>query len=67
MMTTNPRKALADRIEKENLDGWNAIYFLEHRDTNLLGIILKLIVLICTVFLFTWGAGYMVLFEREEE
>ena len=62
---TNPRKALDDKIAENVDNGWNAIYFLPHRDTNLLGIILKLLVLILTLGLFTWGAGYMILFERE--
>lgn len=67
LLATNPRRALEQKIDQENRDGWNAIYFQAHRDTNLLGIILKFIVLVCTLFLFTWGAGYMVLFERETD
>ena len=65
LMATNPRRALDNRIDKENQQGWNAVYFMHHRDTNLLVTILKLAVLVCTLFLWTWGAGYMILFERE--
>ena len=66
LMATNPRKALDDRIDTENKDGWNAVYFMPHRDTNLLVIVAKILVLIATIGLWTWGAGYMVLFERDQ-
>jgi hypothetical protein len=64
-LTTNPRKALEDEIDKGNQDGWNAIYFVPHRTTNLFIAVLQLAVLVLTLGLFTWGGGYLVLFERE--
>ena len=64
-LTTNPRRALDNRIDKENQEGWNAIYVMPHSDTNLAAVIARLIVLVCTLFLWTWGAGYLILFERE--
>lgn len=67
MLLTNPRKALEDSIDKANGEGWNAIHVLPHSATNLFVTILKLTVLICTLGLWTWGAGYMVLLEREVE
>ena len=36
MLTTNPRKALEDAINSNNKDGWNAIYFSEHKTSNYL-------------------------------
>ena len=65
LVLTNPRRALESCIMKENQDGWNAVYFTHHKDTNIFMSILKLAVLLCTLFLWTWGAGYMILFERE--
>ena len=65
LMATNPRKALEQRILQENQAGWTAVYFTPHSDTNLLMILLKLLVLLCTVGLWTWGAGYMVLFQKD--
>ena len=62
---TNPRKSLDDVIDKNNQDGWNAIYFSEHRTSNLFIWLLQLIVLFATLLLWTFGAGYMVLFEKE--
>lgn len=64
-LTTNPRRALDQRIDKENQEGWNAIYVLPHHDTNLVAAIARMVVLVCTLFLWTWGAGYLILFERE--
>ena len=65
LVLTNPRRALESCIMKENQDGWNAVYFTHHKDTNIFMSILKLAVLLCNLFLWTWGAGYMILFERE--
>ena len=65
LIFTNPRRALERRIHDENVDGWNCTYFVPHQDTNILVTILKIAVLILTLFLFTWGAGYMVLFEKD--
>lgn len=63
-LTTNPRRALDQRIDAENQQGWNAIQFQPHSDTNLLVAILRMLVLFLTLGLWTWGAGYLILFER---
>ena len=65
MLFTNPRKALDDAIETGNQEGWNAIYFSEHKTSNVLIMLLQIIVLLVTLFLWTFGAGYMILFEKE--
>ena len=41
------------------------VYFIPHTDTNLLVAVLRLVVLVGTLFLWTWGAGDLILFERE--
>ena len=64
-LTTNPRKALEDEIDKGNLDGWNAIHIEPHSTTNLFVSAVQLVVLGLTLGLWTWGGGYMVLFEKE--
>jgi len=64
-IATNPRKALEKEIEDGNQEGWNSIQIIPHRTTNLFIAILQLIVLVLTIGLFTWGGGYLVLFERE--
>ena len=64
-LATNPRKALENEIDKANREGWNAIHIEPHITTNLFVWILQLLVLALTLGLFTWGGGYLVLFERE--
>ena len=66
LLLTNPRRALDKTIEEQNSRGWNAVYFAEHRTSNLFVLLLQFIVLVLTLFLWTFGAGYMVLFEKEE-
>ena len=65
LLTTNPRRALDQRIDKENQEGWTATYFITHSETNLFMSMLRLLVLFLTLFLWTFGAGYLILFERE--
>ena len=65
LLTTNPRRALDQRIDKENQEGWTATYFITHSETNLFMFMLRLLVLFLTLFLWTFGAGYLILFERE--
>ncbi|MBL3526387.1 MAG: hypothetical protein JMN27_05165 [gamma proteobacterium endosymbiont of Lamellibrachia anaximandri] len=65
-MTTNPRKALDDEIAKGNKGGWRAIQIIPYRTTNLFIAILQFLVLVITLGLFSWGGGYLVLFDREK-
>jgi hypothetical protein len=64
-LLTNPRSAIEKRIMQENTEGWSAHQIIPHADTNLAIIILKIVVLFLTLFLWTWGAGYLVLFEKD--
>ena len=64
-LATNPRAALQAELDKQNQQGWNAIHIDPHGTTNLFVRILQLVVLILTLGLFTWGGGYLVLFEKE--
>lgn len=65
LLFTNPRKALDDVIDKQNQDGWNAIYFSEHKTSNLFVALLQIATLVVTLGIWTFGAGYLILFERE--
>ena len=38
---------------------------MPHSDANLAAAIVRLVVPVCTAFLWTWGAGYLILFKRE--
>lgn len=62
---TNPRKALDTAIQEANADGWNCHQILPHSTTNLFIIILQIALLICTLGFWTFGAGYLLLLEKE--
>ena len=64
-LITNPRKALEDEIDKGNQGGWSAIHIEPHRTTNSFIWVLQLAVLVLTLGLFTWGGGYLILFDKE--
>ena len=65
LLSTNPRKALEDEIDKANQEGWSAIHIEPHTTTNLFVWLLQLVVLFLTLGLFTWGGGYLILFEKQ--
>ena len=65
MLTTNPRKALEDEIDQQNQNGWTATHIDPYSTTNLFVWVLQLAVLFLTLGLFTWGGGYLILFEKE--
>lgn len=67
LLTTNPRKALDDEIDKHNINGWNVVNVLPHKTTNAFVFAAQILVLCCTLGLWTWGAGYLVILEKEAE
>ncbi|MCE2782686.1 hypothetical protein [Limnohabitans sp.] len=66
MLFTNPRKALDELMIEANADGWSAVQILKHSNTNLLITIIQILVLLLTLGLWTWGAGYLVLLEKDD-
>jgi len=65
LLTTNPRKALEDNINELNAIGYSVVQVKVHKTTNLFVWALQVLVLLCTFGLFTWGGGYLVIFEKE--
>jgi len=65
LLFTNPRRAIDSRVEEANKHGWNLHQILPHVETNWLIWIFSIIVLFLTLGLFTFGAGYILLFEKE--
>ena len=65
MLFTNPRKALDELMVESNANGWSAVQILKHSNTNLLITIIQILVLLLTLGLWTWGAGYLVLLEKD--
>jgi hypothetical protein len=64
---TNPRAAIDSRVEEANKNGWNLHQIIPHAETNLFIKIVSILLLIMTLFLWTFGAGYILLFEKEVE
>ena len=65
MLTTNPH-ALQALITEQNALGHNVVQISAHQATNLFVWVLQVLVLSCTLGLFTWGGGWLVVFEKEE-
>jgi hypothetical protein len=65
LLTTNPRSAIENAVTKANTEGWNCRQILPHSPRNILVFALQLVVLVCTLFIWTWGAGYILLLEKD--
>jgi hypothetical protein len=64
-LTTNPRKVLEQTIQKHNAAGWNCHQIIFHTTHNLFILVLQVLLLIATIGLWTFGAGYLLLFEKD--
>ena len=64
---TNPRKAIDDRVAEANANGWHLHQILPHQETNLFIWLVSLLLLALTLGMFTFGAGYILLFQKHEE
>jgi hypothetical protein len=65
LLFTNPRRALETNVLRHNAEGWSVRQVLEHTDTNLAAFFLRILVLMLTLFLWTWGAGYIIIYEKD--
>ncbi len=65
LLTTNPRRAIDAAVDKGNQDGWRCHQILPHSSRNMLVVVVQLAVLLLTLGLWTWGAGYILLFEKQ--
>ncbi|MBC6428208.1 MAG: hypothetical protein GDA55_03120 [Cellvibrionales bacterium] len=66
LIFTDPRRALNALVKKHNAKGWRATFILQHSQHNLFMVLVQLVFLVLTVGLFTFGPGYLVMFEKEE-
>ncbi len=62
---TNPNRALNDCIMKHNQEGWRSTFIMPHATSNLFIRFIQILSLICTLGLWSWGGGYLVMFERD--
>jgi hypothetical protein len=66
MLGTNPRKAIAQKIAEMEEQGWHCHQIIPYSTRNTAVICLQFLVLVCTLFLWTFGAGFLLLFIKEE-
>jgi len=62
---TNPRKALESVIQKYNAEGWNCHRIIPHETRNILVSLLQGVLLVITLFMFTFSGAYLLLLERD--
>jgi len=67
LIGVRPNNALNSRIKKENANGWRVIQIIPSSSGNLLLSILRILLLIVTLFLYTTADGYYVIMERIEK
>ena len=65
MLATNPRNAIEEKCHALNAEGWNCHQIIPHVTSNLFIGFLQSLILVCTLFMWTFGAGYILLFEKE--
>ena len=66
LIATNPRRALENAIDKGNQDGFHCHQIVPHSERNIFVFLLQIVVLILTIGMWTWGGGYILLFQKEK-
>ena len=67
MIFTNPRRALDKEVQKQNRDGWECHQIMSNPAPNMFVKILQFVALLLTLFLYTWGAGFLIKLKKSEE
>ena len=62
----SPKDRLENEMKSANAEGWRTVQVIPQSSGNILVIILKLILLVITLFLFTFAEGYYITFERNK-
>ncbi len=63
-LTASPRNALNSQIQKENEKGWRVIQIIPSESGNIFLSILRLLILVFTLFLYTQANGYYIVLEK---
>lgn len=66
LLFTNPSRALQNVIDEHNKAGWRVHQILPHSTRNIFMMLLSLLVLVVTLGIWTFGAGYIILLERQK-
>lgn len=63
--TVDPRKKLEYVVDLYNKEGWNLHQIVPHKSRNGFIEIVRWLVLLCTLLLYTFEDGYILVFEKE--
>ena len=63
----NPKQTINNRVEEANKAGWTVVNIVPGRSQNALFRFLRIIILILTLGMFTFGDGVYVIFEKDRE
>ena len=66
-VVTNSRAAFEKSITQQNAQGWNLCEVVPIGGTNLFMLIIRLLILVLTLGLFTLGSNYLLIFEKWRE
>jgi hypothetical protein len=64
LFASSPKQKIAKAIEKENLNGFRTVQVIEAASGNLFLWLLRLIILLITIFIYTPANGYYITFEK---
>lgn len=65
-LITNSRSSLEQAMVVNNAHGWRTVQVMPHMESNLLSGLLRLLLLLLTLGMFTFGGSYLVVMERDE-
>jgi len=63
----NPKQTINNRVEEANKAGWTVVNIVPGGSQNALFRFLRIIILILTLGMFTFGDGVYVIFEKDIE
>ena len=65
-LVVNPKATIDNRVAEANKAGWTVVNIISGNEQNALLRLLRTVVLVVTLGLFTFGDGVYVIFEKEE-
>ncbi len=65
-LSSNPRRALENKLQEFNSQGWHVVQVMDDSSGNLITTIVRLFFLIITVLLWSPANGYFVILEKNE-
>ena len=66
LLAASPQNSLNKIIKRENANGWRVIQVIPAASGNIFLVILRLLILVLTIFLYTPVDGYYVILERNK-